>query len=238
MMIVRSFLLAFGLSTALMSYPALGAMDREQILQAATDFLTQHTAELASQYGDTNRVEFTLSPLDPRLSMADCPRPLSTELKSVNTVGRVNIKVSCQHTNRWSLYVPAEIKLYRSVVSVSSPVAKGELLSASRLLLHEMEVSKLSGTYFTRIEDVAGQQAKRPLRPNKPVIASHLEPPVIIKRGDAVLMTANSGGLMVKIPGIALKDGHKGEQISVRNSQSKRVVEARVTAPGQVSVAM
>ena len=60
----------------------------------------------------------------------------------------------------------------------------------------------------------------------------------MIKRGESVVMTAKSGALQVRIQATALTDGHAGEQISVRNKQSKRVVEARVIGPGKVSVVM
>ena len=237
-MIVRSFLLVFGLLSGFVSHCALAAVDADQIQAAASQFLHSHSADLRQQYGEMTRIEYSVNNLDPRLSMADCPQPLNAELKSLHSIGRINIKISCQAQTRWSLYVPAEIKLYRSVVVISTPVIRGERLSASKLQLREMDTGSLSGTYFTDINDVIGMQAKRSLQADKPIIASHLEPPVIISRGDAVMMTVNSGGLIVKSPGKALMDGRRGQQISVRNSQSKQVVEARVVAPGQVVLAM
>ncbi|MEE8058876.1 MAG: flagellar basal body P-ring formation chaperone FlgA [Pseudomonadales bacterium] len=237
-MIIRSFLLVFSLLSSLISTPAFSAVDAEQIRATAADFLADHTLELTQQYGSAARVDYKIDNLDPRLSMADCPQALNAELKSFNRVGHINIKVSCQHKTPWSLYIPAQVNLYRPVVSVTTPVAKGSTLSTAILQLQEMDISKLRGTYFSDVKDVAGMQAKRPLQPDKPVLASHLERPILIKRGDAVLVTAHTGNLMVKMPGTALMDGHKGEQISIRNRQSKRVVEARVTAPGQASVIM
>ncbi|NEP50997.1 MAG: flagellar basal body P-ring formation protein FlgA, partial [Moorea sp. SIO3C2] len=53
----------------------------------------------------------------------------------------------------------------------------------------------------------------------------YLEQPLLIKRGDSVVVTARTGTLTVKMPGTALMDGHRGEQISVRNKQSNRVVD-------------
>ncbi len=237
-MIVRNFLLIFSLISMMISSPAYAAVNTEHIRASVTDFLTGYIAELAKQYGNTTRIEHKINKLDPRLSMADCPQPLTTELKSLNSVGKINILVSCQKTAMWTLYVPVEINVYKPVVSLIMPVAKGTQLSASHLQLRDMDISKLNGTYFTAIDQVTGMQTKRPLRADNPIISSQLQPPIMIKRGDAVLVTANTGSLMVKMPGIALTDGHQGQQISIRNRQSKRVLEARVIAPGQVAVAM
>lgn len=238
MMIVRSFLPVFSLMAAVISHQALGAVKAEHIHASVAHFMTDYSAKLADQYGNTARVEYKIGNLDPRLSMADCPQALSTQLKSLNSVGKINVQVSCQKTAIWSLYVPVNISLYRPVVSLVTPVAKGTLLSQAQLRLQDIDISRLNGTYFTAIDQVAGMQSKRPLRADSPILADHLQAPIMIKRGDAVLMTARSGSLVVKIPGVALADGHHGEQISIRNSQSKRVVEARVTAPGQVAVVM
>jgi len=52
------------------------------------------------------------------------------------------------------------------------------------------------------------------------------------------VISAGNSTIQVKMPGEALSAGSVGEQIRVRNLNSKRVVKARVTGPGQVEVAM
>jgi flagella basal body P-ring formation protein FlgA len=237
-MIVRSFLLVFNLIITALSPAAFAATDAAQIRNSIEAHMEAYIQELAGQYGPSAQIKYQIAQLDPRLSMADCPQPLTTERKSNNPIGKVNLQVSCRQTALWSLYVPVEINLYRPVVCPISPIARGTEITASQLQLLQLDISKLSGSYFLQVEEVVGMQAKRLLQPDSPIIASHLQPPVLVKKGDAVVMTANSGSLTVKIPGIALKDGRHGEQISIRNTQSKRVVEARVTAPGQADVAL
>ena len=237
-MIVRSFLLLFtGLIIAI-SPVASAAVSSEAIKSRVSHFMAEHIALVAEDYGNNVRIDFTINQLDPRLTMKNCPQALSAELKSQNTIGRINIRISCQQKNLWSLYVPVEVDLFRPIVTTVMPVAKGTLLTQSQLEMREMDISQLSGTYFTDINAVIGMQAKRPLRADKPIIAGYLEPPLMIKKGESVQMTAQSRGLMVRIPGIALSDGHHGEQIRVRNSQSNRVVEARVSSHGQVTIPM
>lgn len=235
---VRSFLPILSLALALAS-PTVMAMVGSEAIKASVDaFMVGHIAKLQQQYGEQLRIEHQVSNLDPRLSMADCPAPIQSELKSKGSSGRINVKVSCQGQKPWSLYVPVNIKRYRLVVTTIAPVARGTKLDYSHLELREMDTSRLNGTYFSQLEEVIGQQAKRNLRADKTVIAGQLSPPLMVKKGDALVLTAQSGSLMVKIPAIALMDGKQGQQISVRNRQSKRVVDARVTGPGRVSVMM
>jgi flagella basal body P-ring formation protein FlgA len=53
-----------------------------------------------------------------------------------------------------------------------------------------------------------------------------------------VVISARSGTLNVRMPGEALSNGGMSEQIKVKNLNSQRVIKARVTAPGQVEVAL
>lgn len=225
-------------ATLALSQTASAKLNSSDIKSTVDQFMQQHVAQLSSSYGDSARIEYQIKNLDPRLSLADCGAPLDLELTSQNSVGRVNIKVSCQQLQRWSIYVPVEIDLFRPVVSTVLPVARGEQLTADQLELREMNISNINGSYYIDPAEVIGMQARRVLSADQAVIAQYIEPPIIIKKGESVLMTAQTSGLVVKIPAIALSDGRIGQQISVRNKQSKRVVEARVSAPGQVTVTM
>lgn len=237
-MIVRSFLLLFSLIVTLLSAAAAASVSSEDIRASVNHYMAQHISQLSENYGDNTRLEYKINTLDPRLTMADCPVALTVESKSQRNVGRINIRVSCERENLWSLYVPVEVDVFRQIVSVVMPIAKGTQLQAEHLTLREMDVGQLHGSYFTHLDDVIGMQAKRPIKAHQPLIAGYLEQPLLIKRGDAVAITAQNSSIMVKISGIALMDGHRGQQISVRNTQSKRVVEARVIAAGQVSITL
>lgn len=237
-MILRSFLSIISLITALFSQSGYASVDVNEIQLSAQSSLNAHKEQLLKQYGKSVRIEASLGSIDPRLSLTDCADPLESAINGRATTGRINIKVSCPSGPRWSIFVPGKINVYREVITVLSPVNKGSTLSSSQLSVQEMDTSLIHGQYFTQMNAVNGMQAKRTLNPGQPILASQLEPPVVVKKGDAVVVTASSGTLDVKSPGIALMDGRKGQQISVKNRRSKRVVEARVTGPGQVTVTM
>lgn len=78
----------------------------------------------------------------------------------------------------------------------------------------------------------------RPTVLDQVLTPQHLEQAEVVRKGDHVVIIARSGSLSVRMPGEALSKGGLSEQIRVRNLNSKRVVKARVTGPGQVEVAM
>jgi flagella basal body P-ring formation protein FlgA len=201
-------------------------------------FMVQHMQSLAQRYDDSVTMDYKIGALDNRTLMSDCGSNLAIELRDGNTIGRTNVKVSCESTSPWARYVPLTINLYRPVVTAAAPLSRGTNIGAHQLRLRRVNISKLNGSYFSDINEVVGMQNKRSLRADAILLASQLTPPLLVKRGDAVILSARSGALVVKIGAIALRDGHAGEQITVRNKQSKRLVDARVTGPGQVSVNM
>lgn len=241
-MIVRSFLTILRALLAiywgLISSSVHSAVGAREIIAVADEFLARHSVAVQQRYGPSVRIETATDRIDSRLSMSSCDTPLATELKSHREIGRINIQVRCDGSNPWTLYVPAEVNVYQPVVVTANPIGRHTILSAGDLVLREIEISQLNGGFYTAIEDVTGMVAKRMLSTGKPLTSALLEPPVVVRRGDAVIVTAVSNGLQVKMPGEALADGQTGQQISVRNTQSSRIVEAEVTGPGQVQVTM
>jgi flagella basal body P-ring formation protein FlgA len=237
-MIARHFIsLAFA-ALLISSQTTTASLGSDDIKSTVNQFMTQHLESIKASHGKSARAEFQIKSLDPRLTLADCSAPLISELSTQSNSGRVNVKVSCQGQQRWSIYVPVEIKLFKPVITTLIPVARGDLITEADITHREMNISTINGTYFTKTSAVVGMQAKRALKADSVIIGHFIEPPITIKKGDSVLMTAQTNGLVVKIPAVALNNGRIGQQISVRNSQSKRVVKARVSAPGQVTVTM
>lgn len=239
---VRSFLVSLRalacVITAFAAGPVTGGVNADQIIAVAERFLASHSASVKRQFGDGVRIEAATDRIDSRLNMADCDVPLTAEERTQRVMGRINIQIRCDGSNPWTLYVPAEIRVYRQVVVLVESVGRGAVLHRTDLAMREMDISQLNGSFFGAIADAEGMVARRMLSAGKPLTDALLDPPVVVHRGDEVILTATGNGLTVRIPGEALADGQAGQQISVRNKQSNRVVEAQVTGPGQVEVAM
>ena len=78
-------------------------------------------------------------------------------------------------------------------------------------------------TGYTNAKAIIGMLAKRTIRSDAIIQSNQLKAPNLIKRGDNVIITASNSAISVKMNGTALMDGALGEQISIRNNQSKRL---------------
>jgi flagella basal body P-ring formation protein FlgA len=64
--------------------------------------------------------------------------------------------------------------------------------------------------------------------------SSQLVAPVLVKRGEPVVMQARRDGIEVSTTGEALDAGGRGAAVRVRNGASGQILRMRVTGPGTV----
>ena len=185
------------------------------------------------------RFEIQVNQLDPRLRMPMCDKELTATLESpAQPLGRVTVKVRCEGASPWTVFVPAQVKLFRDVVVVARPLKRTGIIGFEDVALRERDISLISQGYLTSVDQAIGQKLTRPMVTDQVMTLVHLEQAEVIRKGDQVVISASSGGLNVRMPGEALSNGGMSEQIRVKNLNSNRVIKARVTAPGQVEVAL
>jgi len=185
------------------------------------------------------RVEVEVGALDPRLRLAACDSDLTQSLESpAQPVGRVTVRVSCEGSTPWTVFVPAQVRIFRPVVVVKTALRRDSIIGAGDVALVEQDVSLLNRGYVTEVEQVIGRKLTRATRTDQVLTPAMLQLAEAVRRGDQVVISARSGGINVRMQGEALSGGTLGQQISVRNLTSQRVIRARVVGPGQVEVEM
>ncbi|QJI44764.1 flagellar basal body P-ring formation protein FlgA [Pseudomonas sp. ADAK2] len=185
------------------------------------------------------RYEIEVKQLDPRLRMPMCDKELTATLESPATpIGRVTVKVRCEGNSPWTVFVPAQVRLFRDVVTTTRPLKRAGIIEPGDVALRERDISLINQGYFTSVDQAIGQKLTRPTVGDQVITLVHLEQAEVVRKGDQVVITARSGTLSVRMPGEALSNGGLAEQIRVKNLNSMRVIKAQVTAPGQVEVSM
>jgi flagella basal body P-ring formation protein FlgA len=83
---------------------------------------------------------------------------------------------------------------------------------------------------------VIGLAAKRPLRAGGAVSARDVSAPMVIKAGEVVTVTYQDAGISLSMQGKAMAQAAVGETFNVQNPNSKKVLQAVATGPGQAMV--
>ncbi|QAY87607.1 flagellar basal body P-ring formation chaperone FlgA [Pseudomonas arsenicoxydans] len=221
--------------------PALAdAVTLPDMLIGVTQGFLEFTVEdyLATSQTE-GRYEIEVNRLDPRMHMPMCDKELTATLESPATpIGRVTVKVRCDSSSPWTVFVPAQVRLFRDVVTTTRPLKRAAIIEPEDVMLRERDISLINQGYFTSLDQAIGQKLTRPTVADQVLTLVHLEQAEVISKGDQVVITARSGTLSVRMPGEALSNGGLREQIRVKNLNSQRIIKAQVIAPGQVEVAM
>jgi flagella basal body P-ring formation protein FlgA len=125
-------------------------------------------------------------------------------------------------------WVKAEVRVFEEVVVSSRSLVLNEIVTATDVRLERRDVSLLNARPFYRIDDVVGHQVLRAISVNETLTQKSLDRPILMRRGNAVMLVYETGVLRVETPGTAEENGRAGELIQVKNPVSGRVLRGRV----------
>jgi len=233
----RTPLLAACLALLVASPPIGAAADEEAIQdpESIRETARQFALGLAAADGNAARVE--AAPLDHRLRLPACDKPLTAFLSpGSRSASRQSVGVRCEGNVPWSLFVSVTVERPGQVVVTARPIGRGQVIGPDDVRVAERDLGTLHAGYLTDLAQAIGQRAERELSAETALIPGHLGTPAIVKRGGEVTIMATDEMLDVRVRGIALAAGGIGERIRVRNASSKREVDAVVVAEGLVQV--
>ena len=183
--------------------------------------------------------EISVGHIDSRLRLPKCTDPIAGFLPPGSArAGNITVGIRCDGVKRRSIYVTAQVKLMRPVLVLGNPVGRGQVIRESDLRLEPRDVGRLNGGYIGDPRDVVGLEARMPLRAGFVLSSKVLMSPKLVRRGQTVTLLAQSQGFEVRSAGRALQDGVAGEQISVENLGSNRIIQGIVAESGLVQVRM
>jgi flagella basal body P-ring formation protein FlgA len=206
---------------------------RESNRDAVNAFITQGIKKEYPHH------EIRVSKLDPRLTLAECEIPLEGFLpKGGQLIGNISVGIRCSGGSPWTIYVPASVKVMRKVVVASHPILRRATIDSGDIHLEQRDIATGSAAYIFNPEDVLGKVAKRAAAASTALTPDMLDEPLLIHRGQQVIILAEGPGIQVRMAGTALMDGTEGQIIKAKNKLSKRTVEGRVVQPGIIRVNM
>ncbi len=207
---------------------ATGFQDLRLIEEAARAELRRQAPEATAE----------ISPMDPRLRLAACDRPLQAALPNNASLGtRATVRVTCGGgTASWAVTVPAALFSELPVVVAQRALSMGSVVTAEDV---KMAVRRFPGTArccATAPEQVVGRLVRRSLMADQVLPLDAIEEAPAVRRGETVTVLASLPGVEIRASGVALSDAKAGETLRIRHSTSLKVFQARADTPGVVRV--
>ena len=183
--------------------------------------------------------EVSVQNFDKRLRLHLC----STELEvfwpvSSKRVGNTTVGIRCGGNKPWKIYIGAYIHIYKSVWVTNSGLHRNQVIDSLSVTAERRDITRLTSGYILASTPIEGQIVKRNISANQILTNNVLDSQKMVKRGDRITIISKFSGIEVRAAGIALNDGKKGERIRVKNTGSKREIEAYVSDKQHVLVTL
>ena len=156
--------------------------------------------------------------------------------RGTKIASRTIVGVRCNGAKPWKVYVPVNVIVTDDVLVARRTLPRGHLLVADDLVAEQRDVSRLVSGYVSNVEALVGQRLKTQLIAGRLLTPAMLQADIAVKRGQAVTLMINSGGVNIQMGGKALMDGAINQRIQVENTNSGRVVEGIVRSREHVEV--
>lgn len=137
---------------------------------------------------------------------------------------------------------PVQVRLSGRVQEmVSLPVPRrammpGDVVTAADLQWTRLRIGLARGELVRQPAQAESQALRRPIQAGQPIALADLGRPVVVTKGQPLLLELNAPGLQLTAQGVAADPGGLGERIRVTNPYSRAVIEAEVTGPGKARV--
>ena len=160
-------------------------------------------------------------------------------LRSQFLAGDINVylDISIDGVNRKSVKIPLSVKLTSKVLIAKKHFTRGDPLDLKDFegSTQTLGQARLAPVHETQLKQM---RANRRVSKGTVLISNMVERIPKILSGKLVTIVADFNGVRVKSSGTALADGFIGQEISVKNRLSKRVIFGVVMPNGDVQVAV
>jgi len=128
----------------------------------------------------------------------------------------------------------------RPMLVARRDLASGEIASASDFMVQPGKAATAAVGHGSRMalavtpEALAGRAARASIKAGQIVTASMFRTVVMVNQGKRAVLVMEGPSFRMTIPVIPLENGVFGQQVRVRNLDSRRVVAAEVVGPGSL----
>lgn len=123
----------------------------------------------------------------------------------------------------------------KKVFVLKYPKLKGDMIKKSDLVLSEKKKVMSNGAIID-LKSVLGKRLKKSLREGAILKASHLKPDWLVHKNQRIIIEHSIGAISVKMEGIALSNGAKGDRVLAKNISSNKIIEGFVESAKKISV--
>jgi flagella basal body P-ring formation protein FlgA len=135
------------------------------------------------------------------------------------------------HTDReviGSWQIPVQARVWREVWVARSPLKRGDILSQVDRAKERRDVLAARDAFLGNVADETAFELAQDVPAGVPIYARAVQMRKLVRRGQVVEAYVQEGALSLSLKVEVLEDGALGQQVRVRNPQSKREFRGKV----------
>lgn len=179
------------------------------------------------------KISINVANIDSRVIIRPCQVPLKANIPENISRRNVNIKITCDDSIPWQMFLPAKIERTFAVVVTTSIIEKGVMLSEENIGIEYLATNEIRGEKLTDVKAVLGSKAEKRIGKGRTITRRNV---CLVCKGDVITIIAKAENFMIKAKGIALSSGNLNQQIQVKNTRSGRVIKPKISAVNQVTI--
>ena len=190
----------------------------------------------AQSAGLPGKVNVKVGAVDPRLSLAACPAPQAFQQPGARPWGKTTVGVRCS-APAWSLYLQAQVSVVADYVAAAVPLAQGQPLDASQLVLVKADIAAMPNGIITDMAQAIGRTPTISLPAGTALRTDTLRAQQVIRQGQAVRLVSRGSNFSVSSEAKAINNASDGQVVQVR-TQSGTVVSGLARNGGMVEIVL
>jgi flagella basal body P-ring formation protein FlgA len=238
---------------------ALPASGMAQAAPSPADSMGQQVRQWLSQKHEVPAKEVVIAPLDERLKVQACEKPLTVDhpfasketvrVRCTEPVWQLYLQVSLPNSskatpapapansNTGNLGQPTQTAKPtaappRTVVVAKRLLQRGTILQPDMLEETQASVNSADTQLLTSLKDAQQAELTRDMPAGQPLRISDIRKAIMVRQGQVVMLTiGEKAEFQISVRMEALQDGRLGEQVKLKNPESGRQVSGIVTGP-------
>jgi flagella basal body P-ring formation protein FlgA len=210
--------------------PQGGRQNIAQLRTVAEQFLQTQTAGLPGE------VTVKVGAIDPRTALAACPAPEAFLQPGARAWGKTTVGLRCTAPSNWTLFVQAQVNVKADYVAAALPLAQGQTIEPSQLVLVKGDISAMPNGIVTDMAQAVGRTPTVSLAAGTPLRLDGLRSKPVVQQGQAVRLVSTGSGFSVSGEGKAIGNAGEGQVVQVR-TLSGSVISGTAKSGGMVEVA-
>jgi flagella basal body P-ring formation protein FlgA len=122
------------------------------------------------------------------------------------------------------------------MVTTRRALSPGETVRAVDVELRPLDTPLRGVMPLSQVSEAVGQEVTRPVAAGQPLDARWLQRPLLVRRGEAVVVYARAAGVCVRTTAKATQDASLGDLVTLESLENRQRFSARVTGLQQADV--